>query len=370
MTAYLGSAEYEHGSPQCTGILLTNLGTPDAPTAGAVRRFLDEFLSDPRVVEIPRLPWWLILHAVILRIRPPRSARLYRRIWTAQGSPLLRISLSQAEALQGALQARFRGPVRVALGMRYGKPSIADALQALRQANARRVLVLPLYPQYSASTTASTFDAVADELKTWRWVPELRMISHYHDHPGYIGALAESIREHWDSHGRAERLLFSFHGIPKRVFLAGDPYHCECLKTARLLAEHLQLPDGRWQVAFQSRFGREEWLTPYTDRTLRAWAQGGLKSVDVVCPGFSADCLETLDEIARENRHIFLSTGGESYRYIPALNERPQHIQALADLVMLHSRGWPEAEADWDASEAAAAATASRGRALALGAPR
>jgi ferrochelatase len=355
---------YRHGTQPCTGVLVANLGTPDAPTTAAVRRYLAEFLSDPRVIEVPRAVWLPILHGVILRIRPPRSARLYQSIWTEQGSPLLSISQRQAQALQRALEARFRGPVRVAPGMRYGRPSIAGALSVLREAGAARILVLPLYPQYSATSTASTFDAVADVLKTWRRIPELRMVTHYHDDPGYIGALAASIREHWQAQGQAEKLLFSFHGIPKRFFLAGDPYHCECHKTARLVAEHLQIPEERWQVTFQSRFGRAEWLKPYTDHTLRTWVQGGLKSVDVICAGFSADCLETLQEIAQENRHVFLSAGGESYRYIPALNDRPDHIQALADLVARHTQGWPETSADWDAEHATAQQAASRERAM------
>jgi ferrochelatase len=368
MPSYVGDTEHHHGSLPCTGVLVTNLGTPDAPTTRAVRRYLREFLSDPRLIEVPRFLWLPILHGVILWVRPPRSARLYRRIWTPQGSPLLYISKLQAEALQRELQARFTGPVKVALGMRYGRPSMADALETLRCANARRILLFPLYPQYSASATASTFDALASILKTWRWLPELRMISHYHDELGYISALAASIRRHWAVHGQSERLLMSFHGIPKRYFLAGDPYYCECHKTARLLAEALQLPQGRWQLAFQSRFGREEWLKPYTDHTLRAWAAAGLKSVDVVCPGFSADCLETLEEIAEQNRHVFVTAGGETYRYIPALNASLDHTDALAEVVMRHVQGWPEASAHWDHDQASAEAAATRHYAQAAGA--
>jgi len=367
MSADTRDTGYRHGSQPCTGVIVANLGTPDAPTTAAVRRYLAEFLSDPRVIEVPRAIWWPILHGVILRIRPPRSARLYQSIWTEQGSPLLSISQRQAQVLQSALETRFRGPVRVALGMRYGRPSIASALNALQDAGAARILVFPLYPQYSAASTASTFDAVADVLKTWRRIPELRMITHYHDDPGYISALSASIREHWQAHGPAEKLLFSFHGIPKRFFLAGDPYHCECHKTARLVAEHLQIPEERWQVTFQSRFGREEWLKPYTDHTLRALAQGALKSVDVICAGFSADCLETLQESAQENRHMFLAAGGESYRYIPALNDRPDHVQALSDLVAKHAQGWPESSNDWNAERITAQQVASRERAMMMG---
>ena len=367
---YLGAEDYAHGTLSVTGVLLTNLGTPDAPMPEALRRYLGEFLWDPRLVEMNRALWWVVLHAIILRIRPSRSAHAYRKIWGESGSPLLVNSQRQAAALQAALQRHFNGPVVVALGMRYGNPSIAAALRQLREQNARRILVLPLYPQYSATTTASTFDAVATELKTWRWLPELRMINHYHENPGYIKALADSIRESWSGRTPAERLLFSFHGIPKRYLLQGDPYHCECLKTARLVAESLQLPQDRWHVAFQSRFGREEWLKPYADHTLRQWAAQGVRSVDVVCPGFSADCLETLEEVAMVNRDIFLHAGGQSYHYIPALNDRAGHIEALSDLLRKHLHGWPETEAVWNAPQVTLENEATRQRALTLGAQR
>lgn len=364
MTIYQGAAEYCHGTVPTVGVLLTNLGTPDAPTPAALRRYLAEFLWDPRVVEAPRWLWRLALHGVILRIRPARSAHAYQKIWTEQGSPLLAISRRQAEAVKQALQARFNG--RVALGMRYGTPSIREALEQLRAADVRRILVFPLYPQYSASTTASTFDAVAQVLKTWRWLPELRMINHYHDDTGYISAVANSIRDAWRNRPPAERLMFSFHGLPKRYLLQGDPYHCECHKTARLIAEQLNLPEDRWQVAFQSRFGREEWLKPYADHTLQEWAKAGVKSVDVVCPGFSADCLETLEEVAMQNRNIFLNAGGECYHYIPALNDRPEHIKALVHLIELHTQGWSELDANAD--QQVRDAEASKRRALDLGA--
>jgi protoporphyrin/coproporphyrin ferrochelatase len=370
MPRFLGDPSYAHGTPACVGVLVTNLGTPDAPTPRALRRYLAEFLADPRVVETPRLIWWLALHGVILRVRPRRSARLYEKVWREAGSPLLRISRSQAAALQEALTQKFPGPVRVALGMRYGQPSVATALEELRRASVRRLLVLPLYPQYSATTTASTFDAVADQLKSWRWLPEIRFITHYHDEPGYIRALSRSIGESWEAQGRSQRLLFSFHGIPKRYFLDGDPYHCQCQKTARLVAEELGLRDGEWTVSFQSRFGPQEWLTPYTDHTLRDWAKDGAGSVDVVCPGFSADCLETLEEIAQLNREVFLSAGGQRYTYIPALNDGVEHIQFLAGLVARHGQGWPEASLDWDARRVSAELAQSRQRAAAMGAPR
>ena len=358
---------FTHDQPACTGGLLTNLGTPDAPTAAALRRYLAEFLWDSRVVEIPRLPWWLILHGIILRLRPARSARKYELIWTPEGSPLLAISRRQAAAVAAALADRHPGPIRVALGMRYGHPSLAAALAELRAAGAQRLLVLPLYPQYSATTVASTFDAVTAELRTWRWLPELRVITHYHDDPGYLDALAASIRTA-RAERPGERLLFSFHGLPKRNLLAGDPYHCQCLKTARRVAERLELQAEQWAVAFQSRFGRAEWLQPYTDALLAEWAKAGVKSVDVICPGFAADCLETLEEIAIENRQAFLDAGGERYRYIPALNDAPAHIDALADLIDRHAAGWPELDAARDANAVAAERANRRARALAKGA--
>ncbi|HRD66751.1 MAG TPA: ferrochelatase [Candidatus Competibacter sp.] len=358
---------YAHDQPTCTGVLLTNLGTPDAPTAAALRRYLAEFLWDSRVVEIPRPLWWLILHGIVLRVRPARSARKYQTIWTTEGSPLLAVSRRQAAAVAAVLSRRYPGPVRVAVGMRYGNPSIAAALTELRTAGAQRLLVLPLYPQYSAATVASTFDAVAAELRTWRWLPELRLITHYHDDPAYLDALADSIRAaRADKSG--ERLLFSFHGLPKRNLLAGDPYYCQCHKTARLVAERLGLQPDRWAVAFQSRFGRAEWLQPYTSALLAEWAKNGVESVDVVCPGFAADCLETLEEIAVENRRAFLEAGGAHFRYIPALNDAPAHIDALAELIGRHAAGWPEFGAVYDAAGAAVERAASRDRALAKGA--
>ncbi len=336
---------YRHDSPRRTGVLLTNLGTPDEPTPTALRRYLAEFLSDPRVVEAPRWLWWLVLHGVILRIRPRRVAKAYAGVWSEQGSPLLAISKRQA----AAVQARLGDDVPVALGMRYGNPSLRAGLEQLRARGADHILVLPLYPQYSASTSASTLDGVNEVLRHWRRVPDLRFISHYHDDPGYIGALAASIRDYWEEQGRRGRLLFSFHGIPQRYFDHGDPYHCECHKTARLVAETLQLESSEWALAFQSRFGREEWLKPYTDKTLIEWAQQGVEEVQVVCPGFSADCLETLEEIAVENRDNFLGAGGKRLDYIPALNDRDDHIDALVNLIRHNLQGWPQSEADGEA---------------------
>ena len=341
MTQFLGTDQFSHDDDtSCTGILLTNLGTPDAATPSGVRRYLAEFLFDPRIVEAPRWLWWLVLHGVILRIRPPRVAKAYQKVWTEQGSPLLAISKKQQQLLEKAIAPHFKSRVKVELAMRYGNPSISSALRKLKQANAQRILVFPLYPQYSATTTASTFDAVADELKTWRWIPELRMIQHYHDHDFYISALVKSITAYRQQNGDAEKLLFSFHGLPQRYLDQGDPYFCECHKTARLVAEKLALNENQWALAFQSRFGREEWLKPYADKTLIKWAEEGIKSVQVCCPGFSADCLETLEEINVENRNYFLSAGGEKYAYIPALNDSTDHIGMMSQLIQQHASDW------------------------------
>lgn len=341
MTIY-NTSSYHHETVPTTGILLVNLGTPDAPTPAALRRYLGEFLADPRITEMPRWLWWLILHGIILRVRPRRSARNYQKIWTETGSPLLTISQAQARSLQQGLEADFTGPMTVALGMRYGNPSIAAGLEQLRQANARRILILPLYPQYSSATTGSTFDAIADVFKRWRWLPDIRFISHYPEQPTYIHALATQIKTYWEEHGTPDKLLFSYHGIPKRFFLAGDPYHCECHKTARLVAQEIDLAEEKWQVVFQSRFGREEWLKPYTDHTLESLGKAGMNRVDVICPGFAADCLETLEEINQQNRQLFLAAGGKEFHYIPALNDNIEHIQAMLELVKQHSQGWLE----------------------------
>jgi len=342
---------FQHQQQIGTGVLITNLGTPDAPTTRALRHYLAEFLWDPRIVDgLPRPVWWLILHGVILRVRPARSARAYRTVWTDDGSPLLAMARRQLAGLRGELAQRLPGPVAVELGMRYGEPSIASGLERLRAAGVRRVLVLPLYPQYSCSTTASTFDAVAQAVRKWRWVPELRFVNQYHDEAAYIEALAASIRESWQQREQPERLLFSFHGTPRRFLDEGDPYFCQCHKTARLVAQRLGLAEDRWQLTFQSIFGREEWLQPYTIDTLRELGASGVKSVDVVCPGFSADCLETVEEIAAENRDAYLAAGGEHFHYIPALNDRADHIQALAGLAQKHLAGWPEAAPEWSAA--------------------
>lgn len=348
---YRGSPDYRHDSIPRSGVLLVNLGTPDAPTPSALRRYLKEFLSDPRVIEVPRLLWFFILR-VILLIRPSRSARAYRKIWTDEGSPLLVISKQQCDALRTALGARCTGPVSVELGMRYGSPSIDDALEKLRADNVQRLFVLPLYPQYSAATTASTFDALADYFRQLRWLPELRFATNYHDRTAYIRALANSVREHWKKHGRGEKLLFSFHGLPRSYLLKGDPYHCQCHKTARLVAEMLDLDAAQYEIAFQSRVGREEWLRPYTDETVTQLAKEGVRTLDVICPGFSADCLETLEEIDMQNAGFFTDNGGENLRYIPCLNADEDHIRFLADLCMEKMADWPECGSGWSKHKA------------------
>lgn len=327
------------GRPEGTAVLLANLGTPDAPTAGALRRFLAEFLSDPRVVEIPRLVWWPLLHGLILPLRPARSAAKYASIWTPEGSPLAVWTRRQAQALDARL--RLLGhEVAVEPAMRYGHPALGDALDRLRAAGTTRVLVLPLYPQYSGATTASTGDAVMRWAQQARRVPALRFVDSYHDDPGYLDALAASVHQHWATHGRAQRLVVSFHGMPQRTQALGDPYHDQCLTTARLLGARLGLAGDRMVVAFQSRFGKARWLEPYTEPTLRALAGAGVKSVDVVCPGFATDCLETLEEIAIEGREAFLAAGGERFAYIACLNDRADWIAALATLALRHLQGW------------------------------
>lgn len=333
MVNYIGNRGFNHHTEACVGILLTNIGTPDAPTSSALRRYLGEFLADPRVVEVPRLIWWFFLHGFILRTRPKHVAAAYRKIWTESGSPLLTISKKQVIAIQKYLDDHAVKKYHVELAMRYGEPSIQSGLKKLQQIHAEKIIVLPLYPQYSAVTTASTFDAVAEILKTWRNIPELHLVKHYHDTPDYINALAESIAEHWQQENRAEKILFSFHGIPKAYFDAGDPYYCECHKTARLVAEKLNLTEDAWILTFQSRFGSKEWLKPYTDTTLEDLAQSGITDIDIVCPGFSVDCLETLEEINLRYKEKFFAAGGNRLSYIPALNECPAHIKALANLI-------------------------------------
>jgi ferrochelatase len=337
---YIGTENFDHDQQSQIGILLTNLGTPQAPEKKQLRVYLKEFLSDPRIVEIPRLLWWLILHGVILNIRPARSAASYRTVWTDRGSPLLFHTQDQADALRKRLTDQYGDRVQVEFAMRYGKPSIPETLQTMLQGGARKILVLPLYPQYSGATTGSTFDALAADFTRRRWVPELRFISHYHDHPAYIAALADSVRRYQLEHGTADKLLFSYHGVPQRSLDLGDPYHCECLKTSRLVAESLGLSDAQYVTTFQSRFGRAQWLQPYTEETLKGFPGQGVKTVHVICPGFAADCLETLEEIGVENRRYFLDAGGEEFAYIPCLNSTPEHVACLHQIITEQLSGW------------------------------
>jgi ferrochelatase len=354
---------FAHGQPQRTSILLVNLGTPDEPTPAAVRRYLAEFLSDPRVVEIPRAVWLPLLHGVILPRRSARSAAKYATIWTPEGSPLKVWTERQAKRLQGWLGEHGHQGVQVAYAMRYGNPSIASQLDALKAAGATRILVLPCYPQYSGTTTASVIDAVGAWAQATRTVPELRFVNRYHDDRGYIQALAARVERHWREHGRGDHLVMSFHGVPERTLHLGDPYHCECRKTARLLAGRLNLSQQDHSVTFQSRFGRAKWLEPYTEPTLRELARRGTARLDVVCPGFTGDCLETLEEIAQEGRDAFLGAGGKEFRYIPCLNDSTEWIGALGALAEKHLAGWPTRE-----GEDKPALAGSRERALALGA--
>lgn len=337
----------KHGTVPKTAVLIVNLGTPDAPTASAVRRYLAEFLSDPRVVEIPKAVWWLILHGIILRVRPAKSAAKYASIWldksvgegSSRGSPLRYYTQQQTHLLQTALDAADH-KVTVRYAMRYGNPAIAQELDQLKAEGATRILVLPLYPQYSGTTTASVSDAVFDWGKRQRVIPELRFVSRYHDHDGYIGMLANRVRESWKKTGQPQVLVMTFHGVPERTLHLGDMYHCECLKTARLLAENLGLSKEQYRVTFQSRFGKAKWLQPYTEPTLIALAKAGICSVDVICPGFTSDCLETLEEIDMEAREAFIHAGGQQFNYIPCPNDHLEWIGVLRAIAEQHLAGW------------------------------
>jgi protoporphyrin/coproporphyrin ferrochelatase len=359
---------FSHDRAPKVGVLLVNLGTPDAPTSGAVRRYLAEFLADRRVVEIPPVLWWLILHGIILRFRPARSARKYALIWGAGGSPLLVHSVRQQLLLQGALGERLKAmglPSDVApveLAMRYGNPDVAGALDRLRAAGCDRILVVPLYPQYAGSTTASAMDAVYAHAQKVRRMPALRSIDCFHDDPAYVKALAAAVNDYWVKHGRPDKLVLSFHGLPRRVLDLGDPYHCHCHKTARLLVAELGLAPAQYAVTFQSRFGKAEWLQPYTASVLEELGKARTGRVDVFCPGFVADCLETLEEIGIEGKATFLAAGGREFHAIPCLNDHPAWLAALTGLVLANLQGWLAAPPD------AAARAATHARATALGA--
>ena len=340
MSSYWQEPAYTHGTAPRTGVLLVNLGTPTAPTAAALRPYLKEFLSDPRVVEIPRPVWWLILNGIILNTRPAKSAKKYASVWTSEGSPLKVHTEKQAKLLAGFLANAGHRELHVSWAMRYGQPSIRRQLDAMRAAGCTRILVVPLYPQYAASTTATVVDEVANCLRHWRNLPEIRYVRSFGDDPGYIEALAASVRAHWQRNGQADRLVLSFHGIPRRSLDLGDPYHCECYKTGRLLGEALKLAPDRLIVSFQSRFGKAEWLKPYTQPTLEALGRSGVGSVNVMCPGFVSDCLETLEEINMECREAFLHAGGKQFSYSPCLNEDQPWIEALTALSLNHLGNW------------------------------
>ncbi len=346
MSAFLPEPPFQHDRPVRIGVLLANLGTPDAPTPSAVRRYLAEFLSDRRVVEIPRVVWMLLLHGVVLRTRPARSAKKYAMIWTPEGSPLLLHSVKQKTLVTGYLGQRLKDLglpadfAAVEVGMRYGNPGIREAVDRLRAAGCDRILVAPLFPQYSASATASALDAVMAHAQRLRRMPGLRTIDCFHDDPGYVRALARNVNDYWMRHGRGDVLVMSFHGLPRRSLKLGDPYHCQCRKTARLLAAELGLEPKQYVVTFQSRFGRAEWLKPYTLDTLVRLAREGVGRVDVACPGFVADCLETLEEIGIECKQGFLGAGGREFHSIPCLNEHPAWIAALVDLLVANLSGW------------------------------
>ncbi|RJG05179.1 ferrochelatase [Noviherbaspirillum cavernae] len=358
---------HAHGSIAKTAVVLVNLGTPDAPTAPAVRRYLKEFLSDPRVVEIPKAAWWFILNGLILPLRSRKSAEKYAAIWSRDGSPLKVHTEKQAILLRGYLGERGH-EVQVVYAMRYGNPSLPQVLDKLKADGCDRILILPAYPQYSGTTTASVYDEVFKHYARVRNVPELRLVKHYHDQESYIDALKKSVLAYWDMHGRPDKLVMSFHGVPKRTLTLGDPYHCECHKTARLLAAALQLSPEQYVVTFQSRFGKAEWLQPYTAPTLVKLAKEGVARVDVLCPGFPADCLETLEEIALEAKRDFLTAGGKEFHYIPCLNESPSWIAALAEIAEQHMIGWPTMMTPLGREEAKKDAEISRAHAASLGA--
>lgn len=361
MARFTPEPPFHHGTPARIGVLLINLGTPDAPTPDAARAYLREFLSDPHVVEIPRPLWWLILNLFVLTTRPKRSAERYAQVWMNEGSPLKVHTERQATLLRGYLGERIKYPMVIDYAMRYGKPSIAAKLRELKAHNCDRLLLVPLYPQFSASTTGTVFSEVFDRLSRMRDMPALRTVRHFHDHTGYINALAQNVRDYWVKNGRPDRLVMSFHGVPRFTLDKGDPYHCECQKTGRLLAEALALKPEQHHIAFQSRFGRGEWLKPYTAELLTQLGNQRVGRVDVVCPGFVSDCLETLEEIAIEGKTTFLQAGGREFHFIPCLNERDDWIQALTDIVLKQLLGWTM-------GASAEALEQSRLRAMAMGA--
>ena len=368
--AYKQEYPFTHGTTLSTGVLLVNLGTPDEPTPGAVRRYLKQFLSDTRVVEIPRLIWWLILNLVILNVRPAKSAKKYASIWMKEGSPLRVYTSRQTQMLRGFLGEKIKSPLKIEYAMRYGNPSIANAIDKLKAANCENILVLPLYPQYAASTTASTMDELGRVLAVMRNVPGIRFVRSFHDHPAYIKAIAKNVLAEWMKIGRpnfaTDKLLMTFHGLPKFHLDKGDPYHCQCHKSARLIAEELGVKKDDYVVTFQSRFGKAEWLQPYTDKTLEKLGGTGSKRVDVICPGFAADCLETLEEIAMEAKETFLHSGGKTFNYIPVANDTQAYVGALATIAQEQLVGW--VSENWNREGEKVEGEASAGRAMGMGA--
>ena len=366
--AYQQEPPFTHGTPLSTGILLVNLGTPDEATTAAVRRYLKQFLSDTRVVEIPKPIWWLILHGIILNVRPAKSAKKYASIWTKDGSPLRIYTSRQTQMLRGFLGEKIKSPLKVECAMRYGNPSMASAIEKLKAANCDNILVLPLYPQYAASTTASTMDELGRVFSQMRNVPGIRFVRSFHDHPAYIKAIAKNVLAEWMKIGRpnfaTDKLLMTFHGLPKFHLDKGDPYHCQCHKSARLIAEELGVKKDDYVVTFQSRFGKTEWLQPYTDKTLEKLGRAGCKRVDVICPGFAADCLETLEEIAMEAKETFLHAGGKTFNYIPVANDTQAFVGALTEIARENLVGWVSETWDKDAAKRDGELSAQRAKAL------
>ena len=341
MSYFRPEPSYKHGDIPKVGIIISNLGTPESPTPKALRKYLGQFLMDRRVVEIPRFLWCLILYSIILVFRPSASAKKYKQIWTNKGSPLMVNAMEQNRLLRGVIQKRYSQPIEVELAMSYGQPSFNKAYDKLRSKNCTKILLFPLYPQYAASSTASSMDSLWRILLKSRNVPEIRTIRNYHDQLPYIYSLKKSVQKYWKKYGKPNKLVISFHGVPKKSLMKGDPYHCECLKTGRLLAESLKLKDDEYQICFQSRFGKAEWLKPYFTDIISALGKSqNNKKIHIICPGFSSDCLETLEEIKIEGKNIFIEHGGEDYHYIPALNSSPEWIDAMAEIIDKNLQGW------------------------------
>ena len=339
MMKFKGQSDFIHGEPVKTGILLCNLGTPNEPDKRSVRKYLKQFLSDQRVVEIPKILWWPILNLIILNTRPKKSAHAYKKVWTEEGSPLLFHSNNLVKNLNNDLQQKASW-LTVRLGMRYGNPSIENAIENLIDEGARRIIFIPMFPQYASATTGSILQLVFNFLSKLRWIPKVRFATSYHNHPIYIEALSGSIFNYWEKNGKPNRLLYSFHGIPESTFLKGDPYHCQCHETARLVSEKLGLKDSFWSVSFQSRVGFAKWLSPYTDEEITKTAKNEKGLLDVISPGFAVDCLETIEEINMQYRQLYIEEGGIDLRYIPALNDSNQNIQLFRNIILEELGSW------------------------------